>query len=327
MDKPESISYEVFELYKKVIDHANKYDALFRDIERKTKAFDDVIFSFETFARSVKDQLAVFIDKTRFEIDKSLEIYQLERSKVADFLNEAEKIRKLQAVAENLVSTLEILRVDYQHVYNQANESYQKFQNLLNSIETQSNKYLNQTITELSDKIDKEINSKVARDLKTIETQILLRHKILEGRVVELSNMLNLLFASIEGTNKNNESDKVNFSESSDVANSFKTIDKVTQKHLNITSEMELKLDQITESMKDFEAKLSKEKKEISKLYEDLLEKDSNDFNKLKDRIYNLSFEIEKNQKEVEKAQRNSVISIIIAFVAVLVSVLVSFLI
>jgi hypothetical protein len=325
MDKPESISYEVFELYKKVIDHANKYDALFRDIERKTKAFDDILFSFESFARNVKDQLAVFIDKTRFEIDKSLEIYQLERGKVADFLNEADKIKNLQIETEKLVATLENLKLDYQFIYNQTNDSFKKFQNLLNSIETQSNKHLTQTISELSEKIDKEINSKVTRDLKTIETQILLRHKILEGRVVELSNMLNLLFASIEGTAKIKEVNKEN-PEHHDIQNSFKNIDKVTQKHLSITSEMELKIDQINESLKDFETKLNKEKKDISKLYEDLLEKDSNDFNKLKDRFYNLYFEVEKNQKEAEKAQRNSVIAIIIAFVAVAISILISFL-
>jgi archaellum component FlaC len=326
MGRPESISTEVFELYKKVIDLADKYDKLFKNIESKTKSFDDIVYDLESFARSVKDQLLSFIDKTRFEIDKSLEIYSKEKSKVSAFIDKIDTITNLHKETETFRNELNNLRSNYKQLTSQINESFQKFNLMLDSINEKSNSYLNKTIEKLTSKIDQEISAKVDRDLKNLETQILIRHKILEGRVVEINNLLISTITLVEQVNKmrNNNLSSNNNDDLSNQFDNIKNLDKITQKHINISSEIEFKLDQISATVKDFETRIVQEKKEIKKLYDELLEKDSNDFNKLRDKISNFSSELEKLEKDLKKSKNIANTSIFIAILAILLSIIIS---
>lgn len=332
MEPPKSISYEVFELFNRIIDQANRVDRVLRSLEDKNKKYDEVVFQFESFANNIKNQISKFIENTHFQIEKSLNLYKVEHERVVAFFNENEKTKELYTEAQKLYNELGDLKLNYQTLTSQFTDVYQKFQSLLENLTEKANRYFEKTSQELKDKIDSEIQRKVDRDLKNIETNILLKNKLLEGKVAELNNSINTLYSILqlpefqslfsEGATK----DKLTQNVEEDVEpwQEAKKLDKLGQKQQNITSELELKLEQITETFKDFEARLNKDKKEINKIYDSLLEFNNDEYKQIRNKVHDLFFEIDKLDKDLAKSKNQTTIAIVLSVIAILFSVIFS---
>lgn len=332
MEPPKSISYEVFELFNRIIDQANRIDRFLRSLEDKNRRYDEVIYQFETFSTNLKNQLSSYVENTHFQIEKSLSLYKKEHERVVNFFNENEKTKELYYEAQKLHNELVDLKLNYETLTSQFSDAYQKFQNMLENLTEKANRHFEKTSQELKDKIDSEIQKKVDRDLKNIETNILLKNKLLEGKVSELNNSVNtlysifqlpefqLLFNDKTATDTSSEE-----TEEIEPWQAAKKMDKLDLKQQNLTSEIELRLEQITQAFKDFETRLNKDKKEIQKIYDSLLEFDNEDYKKVTSKIHDLYFEIEKLDKDLAKSRNQTMIAIAVSVFAIVIAILVSF--
>lgn len=330
MEPPKSISYEVFELFTRIIDQANRVDRVLRSLEDKNKRYEEVIFQFESFANNIKNQLNKYVENTSFQIEKSLNLYKMEHERVVAFFNENEKTKELYTEAQKLYNELGDLKLSYQSLTSQFTDAYQKFQSMLENLTEKANRHFEKTSQELKEKIDTEIQKKVDRDLKNIETSILLKNKLLEGKVAELNNSVNTLYSILqlpefqslfnEGENKNVTSE--NTDEEIAPWQEAKKLDKLGQKQQNITSEIELRLEQITEAFKDFETRLNKEKKEINKIYDSLLEFNNDEYKQIRNKVHELYFEVDKLDKELAKSRSQTTIAIIVSAVAIVIAII-----
>lgn len=331
MEPPKSISYEVFELFNRVIDQANRIDRVLRSLEEKNKKYDEIVTQFELFASNVKSNLQTFIENTHFNIEKSINLYKKEHERLVQFFNENEKTKELYHQAQALYKELGDLKLSYENLTSQIAEAYQKFNKLIEGISEKSNKHLEKTLQELKDKIDAEIQRKVDRDLKNIETNILLKNKLLEGKVSELNSAVNTLYSILQlpefqslFSPENNKSNKEDDEGTMEAWEEAKKIDKLEQKHLNITSELELKLDQITEKFKDFETRLNKEKKEITKIYDSMLELNNDEYKQVRDKVHNLYLQIDRLQEDLAKSRSQTMIAIGISVLAIISAIIFS---
>lgn len=332
MEPPKSISYEVFELFNRIIDQANRIDRVLRSLEDKNRRYDEVIYQFETFSTNLKNQLSSYVENTHFQIEKSLSLYKKEHERVVNFFNENEKTKELYYEAQKLHSELVDLKLNYETLTSQFSDAYQKFQNMLENLTEKANRHFEKTSQDLKDKIDSEIQKKVDRDLKNIETNILLKNKLLEGKVSELNNSVNTLYSIFQlpefqllfndKTSKDTSSEEIEEIEPWQAA---KKMDKLDLKQQNLTSEIELRLEQITQAFKDFETRLNKDKKEIQKIYDSLLEFDNEDYKKVTSKIHDLYFEIEKLDKDLAKSRNQTMIAIAVSVFAIVIAILVSF--
>lgn len=332
MEPPKSISYEVFELFNRIIDQANRIDRVLRSLEDKNKRYDEVITQFEAFATSLKNQLSMFVENTHFQIEKSLNLYKIEHDRVVAFFNENEKTKELYNEAQKIHHELLNYKLSYESLTSQFSEAYQKFQTLLENLTDKANRHFEKTSQELKDKIDAEIQKKVDRDLKNIETNILLKNKLIEGKVSELNNSINTLYSILqlpEFQSLFSDSKKEAQTEGDDEMAPWqeaKKLDKLGQKHQNLSSELEIRLEQITEAFKDFETRLNKDKKEISKIYDSLLEFNKDDYKKISNKVHDLYFEIEKLDRDLAKSRTQTTMAIAISAIAILIAIAVSFL-
>lgn len=329
MEPPKSISYEVFELFNRIIDQANRIDRLIRSLEDKNKRYEDVIFQFETFATNVKNNLNNFVENTHFQIEKSLNLYTKEHDRVVAFFNENEKTKELYNEAHRLYNQLGDLKLKYDNLTSQFSETYQKYQSMLDNLSEKANRHFETVSKELKEKIDIEIQKKVDRDLKTIETNILLKNKLLEGKVSELNNSVNTLysilqlpeFQSLFKSAESNTEQKVNEEDELSGWEEAKKLDKIGQKQQNIMSELELKIEQISASFKDFEARLNKDKKEISKIYDSLLEINNDEYKQIRTKVHDFYLEIDKLQRELSKSKNQTFVAIAISAISVVMAI------
>ncbi len=329
MEPPKSISYEVFELFNRIIDQANRIDRVLRSLEDKNRRYEDVIYQFESFASNLKNQLSNFVENTHFDIEKSLELYKREHDRVVAFFNENEKTKELYHEAQKLHHELVNYKLSYESLTSQFTEAYQKFQSMLENLTEKANRHFEKTSQELKEKIDIEIQKKVDRDLKNIETNILLKNKLLEGKVSELNNSINTLYSILQLPEfQSLFSDSVSKDKTSEDTDEIepwqeaKKLDKIEQKQQNITSELELKLEQISEAFKDFETRLNKDKKEINKIYDSLLEFNKDDYNQIRSKVHDLYFELDKLERELAKSHTQTTMAMVISAVAIIIAII-----
>lgn len=333
MEPPKSISYEVFELFNRIIDQSNRINRVLRSLEDKNRRHEEVIFQFETFSSNLKNQLSSYVENSHFQIEKSLNLYKMEHERVVNFFNENEKTKELYHEAQKLHHELVNFKLSYESLTSQFAEAYQKFQTLLENLTEKANRHIEKTSQELKDKIDSEIQKKVERDLKNIEINILLKNKLLEGKVSDLNNSVNTLYSifqlpEFQALFNDRASNDSTPEETVDLApwQEAKKLDKLGQKQQNLTSEIELRLEQITEAFKDFETRLNKDKKEINKIYDSLLEFNKDDYKKVSSKVHDLYFEIEKLERDLAKSRTQTIIAIVISASAVVIAVSVSLL-
>ena len=328
MEPPKSISYEVFELFNRVIEQANRIDRVLRSLEEKNKRYDEVVTQFELFASNIKNNLQKFVDNTHFDIEKSINLYKKEHERLVHFFNENEKTKELYQQAQLLYKELSDLKFNYESLTAQFTEAYQKFNKLLEGISEKSNRHLEKTLQELKEKIDTEIQRKVDRDIKNIETNILLKNKLIEGKVSELNSAVNTLYSILQlpefQSLFSNETKLNKISGDEDELEAWeeaKKMDKLEQKQFNITSELELKLEQITEKFKDFEARLNKDKKEITKIYDSMLELNNDEYKQIREKVHDLYFQIEKLEQKITNSTNQTTIAISIAVLAFILAI------
>lgn len=335
MEPPKSISIEVFELFNKVIEQANRIDRVLRSLEDKNKRYDEVVFQFENFANNLKNQLSSFVENTHFQIEKSLNLYKHEHERLVTFFNENEKTRELYYEAQKLYNELGDLKLKYDSLTSQFNDAYQKFQSMLENLSEKADKYFEKTTKELKDKIDSEIQKKVDRDIKAIENNIMLKNKLLEGKVSELNNAVNTLYSIFQlpefqtlfdKDDKKTKSQPPSDDEEVPAWQEARKLDKIDQKHQNFTSELELKIDQIREMFKDFEARLNKDKKEISKIYDSMLEREQEEYKQLRDKVHDIYYEIDVLKKTLLSTKNQILISMILAGISLVTAIIISFL-
>lgn len=333
MEPPKSISYEVFELFSRVIDQANRIDRVLRSLEEKNKKYDEIVTQFELFASNIKSNLQTFIDNTQFDIEKSIDLYKKEHERLVQFFNENEKTKELYHQAQALYKELGDLKLSFENLTAQIAEAYQKFNKFIEGISEKSSRHLEKTLQELKEKIDAEIQKKVDRDLKNIETNILLKNKLIEGKLSELNNAVNTLysilqlpeFQSLFSTESNRSSNKTQEENTLEAWEEAKKMDKLEQKQFNITSELELKLEQITEKFKDFEVRLNKDKKEITKIYDSMLELNNDEYKQVLEKVHNLYFQIDKLEQNLTKSQSQTMIAIGISVLAIILAIVFGF--
>ncbi len=329
MDTPRSISVEIFELFKRAIDQANRVDSTIKSLERKDFHIDEIIIGFENSVKNIKDQMYSFVEKTNFQIEQSLKLYEIEHQKVAKFLEEATDIKALQEESIKIKNEIAESRFQVQMLIDKINDSYDNYQRFILNLNDKANKHLDMISDHYSDKIDIVIKAKIDRDLKSVENQILLKNKLLEGTVAELSANYNLLFSMFQlldfpkNSNKSQSEDQNDeLTHKSAVLPEMKKIDKFTQKQLSITNEIESKIEQFASAMKDFEARMAKEKKEIAKLVDSVVPQDNTEYKNVIDRLNRIQTQVDKSKRSSEQTNSKVILAIAIAIISVILNII-----
>lgn len=329
MDTPRSISVEIFELFKRAIEQANRVDSTIRSLEKKDYKFDEIINSFENSVKNIKDQIQKFVEKTNFQIDQSLKLYEIEHQKVAKFLEEATDIKALHDESINIKNEIAESRFQVQMLIDKINDSYENYQRFILNLNDKANKHLDMISEHYSGKIDAIIKAKIDRDFKGLENQVLLKNKLLEGKVAELSTNYNTLFSVFQlldlqkyYDNQSTEYKTYEISEKPGSIPEMKKIDKFTQKQLSITHEIESKIEQFASAMKDFESRMAKEKKEIIQLVESIVPQEKTEYKNLVDRINKIQSIVDKNHKNNEQINSKAIVAITISIISVILNII-----
>jgi hypothetical protein len=328
MDNPRSISVEIFELFKRAIDQANRVDSTIKSLERKDFHIDEIIQGFDNFAKNIKEQIQGFVERTNFQIDQSLKLYEIEHQKVAKFLEESTDIKVLHDESIKIKNEIAESRFQAQMLIDKINDSYENYQRFILNLNDKANKHLDMISDHYSDKIDIVIKAKIDRDLKGLENQILLKNKLLEGRVAELSTNYNTLFSifqllDLQKYNDNQPEYKTyEISDKPGSAPEMKKIDKFTQKQLSITNEIESKIEQFGSAMRDFEARMTKEKKDIIKLVDSVVPKDNTEYKNVTDRFNRMQTQFEEVRKVSEQSNSRFIVAIAIAIISVILNII-----